>query len=135
MEHQVHVGDIVDVTITGIQPYGAFALLPDGSSGLIHISEISYGYVKNNEMTWQKFYEIYDIYGENNDVWIDYLKEKETTNLDFFSFLKTIDMDKIQEGVESLQRVVGVIGEMAATKEKSAQDNYKPRPLYKHFDD
>lgn len=25
MEHQVHVGDIVDVTITGIQPYGAFA--------------------------------------------------------------------------------------------------------------
>ena len=47
MEHQVHVGDIVDVTITGIQPYGAFALLPDGSSGLIHISEISYGYVKN----------------------------------------------------------------------------------------
>ena len=28
MEHQVHVGDIVDVTITGIQPYGAFALLP-----------------------------------------------------------------------------------------------------------
>ena len=92
-------------------------------------------YVKNNEMTWQKFYEIYDIYGENNDVWIDYLKEKETTNLDFFSFLKTIDMDKIQEGVESLQRVVGVIGEMAATKEKSTQDNYKPRPLYKHFDD
>lgn len=92
-------------------------------------------YVKNNEMTWQKFYEIYDIYGENNDVWKDYLKEKETTNLDFFNFLKTIDMDKIQEGVESLQRVVGVIGEMAATKEKSAQDNYKPRPLYKHFDD
>ena len=44
-------------------------------------------------------------------------------------------MDKIQEGVESLQRVVGVIGEMAATKEKSTQDNYKPRPLYKHFDD
>lgn len=92
-------------------------------------------YVKNNEMTWQKFYEIYDIYGENNDVWQSYLKEKETTNLDFFNFLKTIDMDKIQEGVESLQRVVGVIGEMAATKENKAQDNYKPRPLYKHFDD
>ena len=50
-------------------------------------------YVKNNEMTWQKFYEIYDIYGENNDVWKDYLKEKETTNLDFFNFLKTIDMN------------------------------------------
>ena len=33
--------DIIDVKITGIQPYGAFALLPDNSTGLIHISEIS----------------------------------------------------------------------------------------------
>ena len=23
-------------------------------------------YVKNNEMTWQKFYEMYDIYGKEN---------------------------------------------------------------------
>ena len=38
MEHRVKVGDIIDVTITGIQPYGAFASLPDHSSGLIHIS-------------------------------------------------------------------------------------------------
>ena len=40
-------GDIIDVKITGIQPYGAFALLPDNSTGLIHISEISRGYVKD----------------------------------------------------------------------------------------
>ena len=26
-------------------------------------------YVKNNEMNWQKFYEIYDIYGETHEVW------------------------------------------------------------------
>ncbi len=47
MEHQVQVGDIIDVTITGIQPYGAFALLPDHSSGLIHISEISDKFVRS----------------------------------------------------------------------------------------
>ncbi|MGN1182336.1 MAG: S1 RNA-binding domain-containing protein [Faecalibacillus sp.] len=40
-------GDIIDVKITGIQPYGAFALLPDNSSGLIHISEISDKFVKS----------------------------------------------------------------------------------------
>ena len=39
-------GDIIDVKITGIQPYGAFALLPDNSTGLIHISEISDKFVK-----------------------------------------------------------------------------------------
>lgn len=45
----VKIGEIVEVTITGIQPYGAFALLPDYSTGLIHISEISEGFVKNVE--------------------------------------------------------------------------------------
>lgn len=49
MEHRVKVGDVIDVTITGIQPYGAFASLPDRSSGLIHISEISDKFVRNVE--------------------------------------------------------------------------------------
>ena len=30
-------------------------------------------YVRNNQMTWQKFYEMYDMYGENNSVWDNYL--------------------------------------------------------------
>lgn len=49
MEHHVKIGDIIDVTITGIQPYGAFAALPDHTSGLIHISEISDKFVRNVE--------------------------------------------------------------------------------------
>lgn len=49
MGHQIKIGDIIDVTITGIQPYGAFALLPDHTSGLIHISEISDHFVRSVE--------------------------------------------------------------------------------------
>lgn len=49
MEHRVKIGDVIDVTITGIQPYGAFALLPDHTSGLIHISEISDKFVRSVE--------------------------------------------------------------------------------------
>ena len=44
---KIKENDIVKVTITGIQKYGAFATLPNDYNGLIHISEISYGYVKN----------------------------------------------------------------------------------------
>ncbi|MBQ1505164.1 MAG: S1 RNA-binding domain-containing protein [Erysipelotrichales bacterium] len=40
-------GDIVKGTVTGIQPYGAFVVLPDHSTGLIHISEISDGFVED----------------------------------------------------------------------------------------
>ena len=42
--------DVIKVKITGIQKYGAFASLKEKNNeynGLIHISEISYGYVKN----------------------------------------------------------------------------------------
>lgn len=41
------IGQVVEGMITGIKPYGAFVRLNDGASGLIHISEISHGYVKD----------------------------------------------------------------------------------------
>lgn len=49
MEQKVKIGEIIDVTITGVQPYGAFASLPDHTSGLIHISEISDRFVRSVE--------------------------------------------------------------------------------------
>jgi general stress protein 13 len=42
-----NINDIIKVKITGIQTYGAFVNTSDNTDGLIHISEISYGYVKN----------------------------------------------------------------------------------------
>ena len=42
-------GKIVKGTITGTTDYGAFVSLDEYYSGLIHISEISHGFVKNIE--------------------------------------------------------------------------------------
>ena len=39
------VGSIVEGKVTGITKFGAFVALPDGKSGLVHISEIAYSYV------------------------------------------------------------------------------------------
>jgi len=100
-------------------------------------------YIKNNEMTWQKFYEMYDIYGEEENAWKDYLTSGEkvavaaTTGFalaDMISWLKNVNLDSVQEGIQSLQRVVGVIGDVS-TKKTPSDPEYKPRPLYKHFDD
>lgn len=41
------IGEIKEGVISGIQPYGAFVQLETGEKGLIHISEISKGYVKD----------------------------------------------------------------------------------------
>ena len=43
------VGDILTGKVTGIQPYGVFIALDEQTQGLVHISEITYGYVKNIE--------------------------------------------------------------------------------------
>lgn len=97
-------------------------------------------YVKNNEMTWQKFYEMYDMYGESNDIWKDYVKEKTITNTvssigvaDIINWIKNVDVDKMQESINSVQRVIGVLEDLGNNNETKSE--YKPRPLYKHFED
>lgn len=40
-------GDITKANVTDIKPYGAFVTLDNKYSGLIHISEITDGYVRN----------------------------------------------------------------------------------------
>ena len=41
------IGDKLKGVITGIKPYGAFVSLENGTTGLIHISEIKTGYIDN----------------------------------------------------------------------------------------
>ncbi len=42
---ELTVGSILEGKVTGITKFGAFVSLPDGRSGLVHISEIAYTYV------------------------------------------------------------------------------------------
>ncbi|HHY76238.1 MAG TPA: S1 RNA-binding domain-containing protein [Firmicutes bacterium] len=43
----LEVGAIVEGVVTGITNFGAFVSLPDGKTGLVHISEIADAYVKD----------------------------------------------------------------------------------------
>src|SRR5699024_1690699 len=44
-----NTGEKLTGKVTGIQPYGAFIALDEETQGLVHISEITYGYVKDIE--------------------------------------------------------------------------------------
>ena len=112
-------------------------------------------YVKTNEMTWQKFYEMYDIYGEDENVWKEYinnnsLKNSNTTGTtkiakagiagltlsEVVNWFKNVDLDGIQEGIGNVQRVLGVVQDFSKKDNtKTTKETYKPRPLYKHFED
>ncbi|GAA3320059.1 hypothetical protein GCM10020331_029500 [Ectobacillus funiculus] len=48
MLDKYHRGTVVKGKVTGIQGYGAFVALDESTQGLVHISEITNGYVKRH---------------------------------------------------------------------------------------
>lgn len=104
-------------------------------------------YTKNGEMSWQKFYELYDLYGEDETTWKPYLNTEQaveatataagiTSFADLMGLLKNVDLDSVQNGVSSIQRVLSVIGDLTSKDTNTEKKTeYKPRPLYKHFED
>lgn len=95
-------------------------------------------FIKNEEMTWQSFYEIFDMYGEDKEAWKPYLEEQteksKLSTTDFLGYLKNIDLDAVQESINSIQRVLGVVGDLTV-KNNTEKTEYEPKPLYKHLDD
>lgn len=104
-------------------------------------------YVKNNTMSWQKFYELYDLYGEDNNVWNEYLNKDTTVNTtkteskksnkfsDILDMAKNLDTNKLQDGISSVQKAIGLIGDILVKDKKPDASTYNPRPIYRRFDD
>lgn len=93
-------------------------------------------YIKDGTMTWQKFYELYDMYGSDSDIWNDYKETKKSPTLnEIVSIAKKIDIDKLQEGVNSLSKAVGLFSDLFSNKSTKTELNYKPRAIYKRFED
>ena len=107
-------------------------------------------HIRSGEMSWQKFYEIYDLYGEEEDIWNDYLvikdeQDKEiNTNVGNSSFklddvvkmIKNMDVNKVQDSLTSLQKTLSLFGELFVNKDSGGKTStYNPRPLYRKFED
>ena len=95
---QATVGEILEGKVTGITKFGAFVSLPDGSSGLVHISEIANTFV--------------------NDVH-DYVSEGQTVKV------KVIGIN--ENGKINLSIKKAVPPEPNAEREQRPQRPYQPR--------
>lgn len=104
-------------------------------------------YVNNNSMTWQKFYEMYDMYGESNDIWNNYLgttsnnivkantlSSSENAFRELVNTVKTINLEKVQKGINSLQKTISLVQELGSSNNTTPKE-YERRPVYKHFED
>lgn len=104
------------------------------------------GYIRNGSKSWQDFYEMYDLYGEDEGAWESFLEEtQEKTNKsqerygngywdDLIMAARNIDVNKVQEGISSLQKTLGLFGDLFVGKDNKTKE-YNPRPLYRRFED
>lgn len=76
--------------------------------------------VRENKTTWQKLYELYDLYGENNEIWNRYTSNSIASNIDLkslFNTLKNIDLDNLEQNISSIQKAVGLVSEFTKKEE------------------
>ena len=101
-------------------------------------------FIKDGNMTWQKFYEIYDLYGEDESAWSDYTRKTKSNITDSISsitdMVKKIDMESIQKHINTAQKALGVVQELTSKPNTNTITNLAkgpttPRPLNKFFED
>lgn len=97
-------------------------------------------FVKNGEMTWQKFYETYSLYGKDDNIWSKYFKkevkeEKENISVsDLIDMVKKVDLNSVQKNITNISKALGLVQSLI-TKDEINTETYTPRPLYKKFED
>ncbi len=101
-------------------------------------------YIKNGHMTWQKFYEIYDIYGEDATAWNSYIKDNNAKSAQeavgvISDKIKNIDMNSIQEHIKTAQKALNLVSELTGKTETTspltASIPKVPRPINHFFED
>lgn len=106
-------------------------------------------YVNKGEMTWQRFYEMYDLYGENGAVWKKYKEEENTSTVttsstllgdtslkEIFNTLKKVDLETVRRGVDGLSKAVNLLQDFSSNKSTNNNpSSYERRPMYRYFED
>ena len=100
-------------------------------------------YVKSGDMSWQKFFEIYSIYGNDLNIWNKYFKQEEnpekvienTSVSDLINMVKNVDLDNVQKNINNISKAIGLVQSLITKDEIPTSDTYVPRPLYKKFED
>jgi len=94
-------------------------------------------FVQNGTMTWQKFYELYDLYGETSSVWEKYeVRDTASTVNKINNLIKSVDVESIKEHITQAQKALSLVQELTS---KDTSNNVKPlvapRPINKFFED
>ena len=87
--------------------------------------------VNSNKTSWQKLYEIYEIYGEDNNIWNRYVNNNQTNYSinEIINNIKNIDLNKLQSGIENLQNTISLIQGFSINNNNQPEQRYKYRKI------
>lgn len=99
--------------------------------------------VHNKETTWQKLYEIYDIYGPEHEMFKKNIINNKASSLltkdglnNAFNVIKNVDLEKVSNGLENVKKVVGAIQEITKPVAKEASiPEYMKKSTFKRYND
>ena len=100
--------------------------------------------VMEGKTDYQKLYEMFDIYGEEDKIWDEFrskskTKESSTSVKNILNYLQGIDLDKLEENVSSLEKALGfleeIIGDRKEKKEEKSERKKKNTEIERFFDD
>ncbi len=101
-------------------------------------------------LTWQKVYELYDLFGENAEEFERIRQSMEpkpeeaqvppqsagtastASTYDILSILSSIDYNKVSNTIDQLQKILGVVKDFSHTEEPAEN---KSRKIFKRFND
>lgn len=95
-------------------------------------------YVTDKKMTWQQFYEIYDLYGKDDKIWDDFKDNSSSDNnimntiKNIINLAKGIDLNAVRKTLTTIDKAIETF------KGLGTNDNteiYEERPKNKYFED
>ena len=89
-------------------------------------------YVKDNNKSWQELYEIYSLYGEDKDIWNNYLKDNKTGINELVNMIQKVNLDSVKNTVDSIQKAITIIQNIGTNKNTEI---YEKKSEYKDLDD
>lgn len=96
--------------------------------------------VDKKETTWQSLYETYDLFGKEADVF----KEKRESNSfnqtrngsnSLLKMLEGVNLDKINENLEGMKKILGVLGEFSKKEEPKVNGRRTSYKTPRGYDD
>lgn len=106
-----------------------------------------YDYVQSGDMSWQKYYELYTLYGEHPDIWKKYKPKEEsvTTDVsnatvvtDIVNMVKSINLDQVKDAIKAVSNAISLFQDFTSKNNqpiKEGKPPYEPRAIYRKFED